>query len=308
MGVKTGISYVDSTWSPVRGCTHVSEGCRNCWAERMAARRLPGLLSPTTGKPFAEMRTIGPLNAPWMAKKEPRWTGDIELIESQLEIPLYWRKPRRIFVNSMSDTFHEALPARDRLRIFQAAQAAPQHQYLFLTKRPRIMRDFMIWWAGSGDHVAPPANWWFGVSVEDQQTADERIPLLLQTPGESKFISLEPMLESVDLHLCDEFPSANGGCYEDARHGIRLVIVGGETGPGARPMHPDWARSVRRQCKESGTPFFMKQFTEHGCNIPFDEWAKEDQVREFPGVRASAPPGGCSTDRNLLAALRTTPQ
>lgn len=218
MGRETKIAWCDSTWSPVRGCTRVSEGCRNCYAERMAARRLPGLMSPTTGKPFA---------VTWKPLRDnpggPRWSGRVELIESALDIPLRCRKPRRIFVNSMSDTFHEALPDEAIDRIFAVMALCPQHTFMVLTKRAERMRK---WHArcvvdgklrsGLGKAVQdicggtyggrftmepfyklqlaykswpwPLPNVWLGTSVEDQKAADERIPLLLQTPAAVRFI------------------------------------------------------------------------------------------------------------------------
>jgi protein gp37 len=240
MSQKSKIEWTDATWNPVRGCTRVSEGCRNCYAERMAARGLPAMNSPTTGKPFASY----PIEH-GKRSDSPRWTGKVELIESQLELPLHWRKPRRIFVNSMSDLFHQSLHWMDRKRVFDTMQLADWHTYQILTKRGEIMRDFGSAWV---EQFGPmPQNWRFGVSCEDQKTADERIPLLLQTPATVRFVSLEPLLE--DTGVLD-------------LRGIHQVIVGGESGPGARPMHPDWVRSITDQCLTAGVPFFFKQWGE----------------------------------------------
>jgi protein gp37 len=230
----------------------------------MSARRLPGLMSPTTGEPFAR-----PFGFPGSDYKKPRWTGRVELIESQLGIPLHWRKPRRIFVNSMSDTFHEALPDATIDRIFAVMALCPQHTFLCLTKRPERMREWFSEWrkpddsgggfeprwcavsdaeyAMKGKRVTngwPLPNVWLGVSAEDQATADERIPLLLQTPAVVRFISAEPLLSAIDF---SRYMS------------ISLIIVGGESGPGARPMHPDWVRNVRDQCEAARVPLFFKQ-------------------------------------------------
>jgi protein gp37 len=296
MGQKTEIAWCDSTWSPVRGCTRVSRGCEHCYSERMAARRLPGLMSPTTGEPFATMTPSG-----------PRWTGRVELIESQLEVPLRWRKPRRIFVNSMSDTFHEAFPDSAIDRIFAVMALCPQHTFMVLTKRAERMREYGLRCANMQAEdpfgpmeLSPFRRVWLGVSVEDQVTADERIPLLLQTPAAVRFISLEPMLGAVDLTRYLVARSVKDGYAEVRRQfpadpaiptpvHLRLrpsldwVIVGGESGPDARPMHLDWARSVRDQCLAAGVPFFFKQICDaRGRKIPFDQCPADLQIREFP--------------------------
>lgn len=282
MGQKTEIAWCDSTWNPVRGCTRVSEGCRNCYAERMAARRLPGLMSPTTGQPFA---------VTWKPLRDnpggPRWTGQVDLIESQIEVPLRWKKPRRIFVNSMSDTWHGKLPLRDVATIYSVMAICGRHTCMVLTKRPENRKAALgsscfpemvakryadIWdsryWKEPPEGLQwPLPNVWEGVSVEDQATADERVPLLLQTPAAVRFISLEPMLGEVSFRWAKwapikPHPATNS--HMDGLKGISLVIVGGESGPGARPMHPDWARSVRDQCQAAGVPFFFKQWGEFG--------------------------------------------
>ena len=266
MSATTKIQWCDATWNPLRGCSRISPGCQNCYAERMAARRLPGLLSPTTGEPFATMTPSG-----------PRWTGRVELIESQLEVPLHWRKPKRIFVNSMSDTFHEAVPDDWIDRIFAVMALCPQHTFMVLTKRAERMREHLasdehqmaaimaedslferLTGAATMGHGWPLPNVWLGVSAEDQQRADERIPLLLQTPASRRFISIEPMLGRLDIWQYlgggrNPIGPAYGG------RGLDWVILGGESGPGARPMHPDWARSVRDECHEAGVPYFHKQ-------------------------------------------------
>jgi protein gp37 len=214
-----------------------------------------------------------------MQHGEPHWTGRVELIESQLEIPLHWRKPLRIFVNSMSDTFHEKLPDQAIDRIFAVMALCPQHMFIVLTKRPERMRD----WVGkannskcaeaigigrgvvrSGSWITPIENVWLGVSVEDQKTADERIPLLLQTPAAVRFISLEPMLGPVELQRSWLSPySAVTGDFlprtRDGQHYLDLVIIGGESGQGARPCEISWIRSVIDQCAVAGVACFVKQ-------------------------------------------------
>jgi protein gp37 len=303
---KTSIEWTEHTWNPVRGCSMAkgseAGGCLNCYAARIAAQNRPAQKSPTTGEAFAKFLPPG-----------PRWTGKVELIPEMLEIPLKRRKPTTFFVNSMSDLFHEALPVKDRRRVFDTMCEAPQHRYQILTKRAQVMKEFGVWWCMQ--HVEPvmPSNWWLGVSVEDQQRADERIPLLLQTPAAVRFVSAEPLLGPVELtrisyidHLREslvkfarwsaekegrdieaaaqeaaasvtdeglpngEKPNIDclsGRWFDGWDSGddckkLDWVIVGGESGPGARPMHPDWVRSIRDQCQEAGVPFFFKQWGE----------------------------------------------
>jgi protein gp37 len=244
----TSIEWTDCTWNPVRGCSRVSEGCRNCYAERRAARfsaaplfGISGRKAPFEG--FAEMTPSG-----------PRWTGRVELIASKLDEPLRWRKPRRVFVNSMSDLFHEALDDDDIDRVFAVMKAASRHTFQVLTKRADRMCRY-----GHLTEVVP--NVWLGVSVEDQKTADERIPLLLETPAAVRFVSYEPALGPVDFRCLAPVDDYHTDALDTPDPSCRLhwVIVGGESGPGARPMHPDWPASLRRQCADAGTAFFFKQ-------------------------------------------------
>jgi protein gp37 len=204
----------------------------------------------------------------------------------RLDQPLRWKKPRRIFVVSMGDLFHEDVKGDWMWRVLDAAYDSPsyhRHTYIFLTKRPKRMADEMDNWMRQHALSSLPKRWWLGVTAENQQAADERIPILLQIPAVVKFVSIEPMLGPIDIvpyigyltHECecgfhrDEmhiFPmGSNWLCPECGkmttnREAISWVIVGGESGPGARPMHPGWARSIRNQCQESGTPFFFKQW------------------------------------------------
>jgi protein gp37 len=283
MSGKTKIEWASHVWNPVRGCSKVSSGCKFCYAERMAARNLPGLMpngySAAWGdRPYAESTPSG-----------PRWTGRVELIGSQMEVPLHWRKPHRIFVCSMSDAWHEKLHLRDIARIYAVAAIADQHTYMILTKRPGERRAALtsprfrelvqkaadeIWeqmWADEPEPLTlqwPLPNIWEGVSVEDQATADERIPLLLQTPAAVRFVSLEPMLGPVDIERGRGFLSGNA--HDNAPYnGQKLdwIILGGESGPGARAMNPAWARSVRDQSKAAGVPFFFKGWGEWGPTV-----------------------------------------
>ena len=251
---NTSIEWTDITWNPVRGCSRISRGCERCYAERMAARGLPGMSSPTTGDQFAIMTDSG-----------PRWTGKVELIESKLTEPLHWRKSRLVFVNSMSDLFHDSLPDEAIDRVFAVMALCPQHTFQCLSKRPARMQrycsdtqtPYRIARVMDTISAANPIQWplpevWIGISVEDQKTADERIPLLLHTPAAVRFVSAEPLLSAIEIsRWLSPSPISPSP--------ISLIIVGGESGPGARPFDLDWARSVRDQCVAAGVPFFVKQ-------------------------------------------------
>lgn len=223
-----------------------------------------------------------------MTDSGPRWTGKILPVIDNWEEPLHWKKPRRIFVNSMSDLFHDGVEDWVIRKLFSVMARCPQHTFQILTKRPARMRNFFAYslldiGAAANERLTrtqlqlgmgvtcnwPLPNVWLGVSVEDQATADERIPMLLQTPAALRFISAEPLLGPVDLN---RIPGENQ-CLWDVLAGRNLyngrqvprlnwVIVGGESGSGARPMHPDWARSLRNQCNSAGVPFFFKQWGE----------------------------------------------
>lgn len=261
MGDKTGIEWTDATWNPVRGCSLVSPGCTNCYAMKQA-RRMSGAGDSYEG--LTKMTSHGPV-----------WTGEVRTVLSMLDQPLRWKRPRRIFVNSMSDLFHDDVPDAFIAKVFEVMANAPQHTYQILTKRAKRMRD----WCSSID----AGNWpmwlfpwplphvWLGVSVEDQQRADERIPLLLETQATVRWISAEPLLGHVSLVV--PFAGKHVDASRGAKPGIpRLdwVVVGGESGPRARPMHPEWARSLRDQCIGAGVPFLFKQHGEWvaGCDLP----------------------------------------
>lgn len=293
---KTKIEWAERVWNPVRGCSRVSEGCRNCYAERLAARFSRPLVQDQTGEyaggdPFAGFAR--------MTREGPRWTGRVELIPSNLSEPLRWRKPARVFVNSMSDLFHESLPFEAIDRVFSVMALAPQHTFQVLTKRPDRMRHFanglrcdyeefvplVAQFVGDNcdaDAVVDAAwaryrdglpNVWLGVSVEDQETADARIPHLLATPAVKRFVSYEPALGPVDftrLHyeritVIDALAGTHGWPSPHAP-GPRLdwIIVGGESGPGARPCDVAWIRSARDQCRAAGVPIFVNQL---GANV-----------------------------------------
>jgi len=268
---RSAIEWTDATWNPVRGCSRVSEGCRHCYAERVAAR----FSGP--GMPYEGLAT--------MRNGEPRWTGEVRLVEKHLDDPLRWRTPRRIFVNSMSDLFHERLTDEQIDRVFMVMALAQRHTFQILTKRPGRMRDYMrgavgrVWargrqlmespagppgyWSWDGgphelkcDDHWPLPNVWIGVSCEHQAAADERIPLLLQTPAAVRFVSAEPLLGPIQFGGGGELY----GCGTGGGKKLDWIIVGGESGPGARPMRAEWVRSIRDGCQWAGVAFFFKQW------------------------------------------------
>lgn len=241
---KTSIEWTDASWNPVVGCTEISPGCANCYAARLASTRLKN--SPAY-KGLA-------LHADMMDDPtKPRWNGVVRVLPERLEEPLHWKKPRRIFVCDMGDLFHESVTDDQIKSVWLTMHRASWHTFQVLTKRADRMQDFCNTWG-----VKTLTNVWLGVSVENQHFADERIPLLVQTPAMVRFISAEPLLGPLDLQRFQEhLPSAVHLGWLD---GIEWVICGGESGPGARPMHPDWARSLRDQCQTAGVPFFFKQW------------------------------------------------
>ena len=308
----TSIEWTEATWNPIAGCTVHSPGCTNCYAMRTAARLAT---IPATAPVYAG------LTQP--SKAGPVWTGKIAVNESTMLAPLRRRKPTMYFVNSMSDLFHESVPDEVIDRVFAVMALCPRHTFQVLTKRSERMRWYLsadrptFVWRATRDlglteiqrrnrmesHIRrgvflPLPNVWLGVSVEDQKRADERIPDLLATPAAVRFLSCEPLLGPVDLtHI--EIPM---GCRVDVFDALAYdgeqgeadtaqgtatldwVIVGGESGPGARPMHPDWARSLRDQCAAADVPFFFKQW---GTWAPVCEMTEEqiDACHYPPPVR-----------------------
>lgn len=273
MSDKSGIEWTDATWNPVTGCTKVSNGCKFCYAKHKMWPRLSAIPNSVyTGREFEQVMTH----------------------PERLDQPLHWTKPRMIFVNSMSDLFHEDVPFDFIDKVFAVMALAQQHTFQVLTKRAARMLEYLKQHAAGGRHIwpacqqiamprgqeKPSAGWpipnvWLGVSVEDQSTAAERIPLLLQTPAAVRWVSAEPMLGPVDLSVkylatkCGgnyPFKGLTTECRTKLIDLLDWVVVGGESGPNARPMHPDWARSLRDQCAAAGVPFLFKQW---------GEWAPE---------------------------------
>jgi protein gp37 len=262
MSDKTGIEWTDATWNPVTGCTKVSQGCKHCYAERVFPRA------------YSKDRVLQHYHELSVPIERPRVFTDVRCQPERLDRPLHWRKPRRIFVNSMSDLFHADVPDEFIDQVFETMAHCPNHIFQILTKRPERMRDFLTHAHSqiprrSQGYSARWSNVWLGVSVEDQGTADERIPLLLETPSAIRFLSCEPLIRAIDISawLKDGAPSrsqVDGPCgMHYLRHGapqLDWIIAGGESGPGARPAHPDWFRSLRDQCSAAGVPFFFKQW------------------------------------------------
>lgn len=213
MAQPTTIEWTESTWNPTTGCTKISPGCKNCYAERFAER--------------------------WRGiKGHPYEQGfDLKLWDDRVEIPLHWKKPRVIFVNSMSDLFHKDIPFEFIEKVFETMKRAHWHTYQVLTKRPERMLEF------SKHYGKWPSNAWAGVSVENQNYV-YRIDFLRQVPAEIKFLSCEPLLSNLRLNL----------------ENINWVIVGGESGPGARNMEEDWVISIQKQCEKANVAFFFKQW------------------------------------------------
>lgn len=239
---RTKIEYLTHSWSPLAmRCTPVSEGCQNCWHIAMAKRLAGNHLIDRDAQ-----RAYAGIDGPSMNFVE-------------LEAPLHLRKPSRIGVQFMGDLFHENVLFSTIARIFRAMIEANNHIYLLLTKRLDRALDFDDW-SENQLHNCIISPWqdhiWLGVSIENQARAGERIPVLLQTPASKRFVSVEPMLSQINIseYLVDQ--------DEGFRPGLDWVICGGETGPKARPMHPDWVRSIRDQCQAAGVPFFFKGWGE----------------------------------------------
>lgn len=260
MSDNSKIEWTDATWNVVIGCDKVSPGCDHCYAIR-TAHRMQANPNPAIAEVYAGTEADG------------EWTGKVNLIEKRLGLPLSWSRPRRIFVNAQSDLFHADVPNEFIARVWAVMATAGQHTFQILTKRPGRMRSllsnevfecevdaFARELGFEGYFGLPLPNVWLGVSVEDQKRADLRIPQLLATPAAVRFLSCEPLLGPVDLvQSINQEPLA---AYHFEPGGIDWVIVGGESGPGARPMHPDWVRQLRETCTRSEVAFHFKQWGE----------------------------------------------
>lgn len=311
----TKIDWADKVWNPITGCTKVSAGCKNCYAERIAKRLWASQYEPN-------------------ADGSPRKFTDVVCHEDRLSIPSTWKKPVRVFVNSMSDLFHEDVPEKFIGEIWSKMLECHHQTFIVLTKRPDRMLDIVVRLSAECQRkgLRNAKNIWLGVSVENQKAADERIPLLLETPAAVRFVSVEPMLEAVDLFKCIEpmgfewdevnalddsepveyVEECEAECdwinygndlvenpeYRDWQiwrerkakaisfgHRISWVICGCESGQGARPFDIEWARSLKDQCVNAGVPFFLKQMTIDGKLVKMPEldgkvWAEYPDAKE----------------------------
>lgn len=321
MATQSNIEWTDCTWNPVIGCRHVAEGCRHCYAETMSKR-----LAAMGQKDYASI-----LDA------KGKFNGKAITRPATLAEPLSWKKPRMVFVNSMSDLFHEDVPFEFIAAVFGVMAATPQHTYQVLTKRAARMLEFLQWASeniGEPDYYArffddtpvrqlyadgraePTSDWplknvWLGVSIPTQADADKDIPILLKCPAAVRFVSAEPLIEAVTFTRVFHAPDGTPTVQRWMERGIgpllgheglpRIdwVIVGGESGHGARPCDVAWIRSIVEQCKAAGVPVFVKQLGAHsiefvdGAGIVRlvhgdpkggspDEWSEDLRVREFP--------------------------
>jgi len=240
---------IPESWNPIGGCEAISDGCQNCWAARLAATRLKH-------HPLYEGLTTRRSDGSY------RWTGEIRLDYDEIFKPLHWHKPRTVFVTSTSDLFHYRVPdTYIKKEIWSVMVDCKQHTFLLLTKRPTRAFELLE------SHTPWPKNIWLGVTAENQQYAEERIPVLLQIPAAVRFVSCEPLLGPIQFHSmgtdtdCLDILSSTrwneNGIMNIPK--VDWIITGGETGSRARPMHPYWARSLRNQCQVAGMSYFHKQ-------------------------------------------------
>lgn len=269
MADKSAIEWCEATWNPTTGCDRVSPGCDNCYALNLAPR----------------LKAMG--SKRYQRDGDPRTSGPgfgLSLHSDTVGLPMRWTRPRRIFVNSMSDLFHSEVPDRFIADVFAVMTIAEQHTFQLLTKRHARMRSLLnsvrFWrdvsrarnvrgypslpWTGE---MEPPTNLWGGVSVEDQKRADLRIGPLTETLYAVRWLSMEPLLGPVQLCNCypggstpQTYEGPQEWCNIHGRDRIDWVVVGGESGPRARPIDPDWVRSLRDECVAAGVPFFLKQW------------------------------------------------
>jgi protein gp37 len=253
--------YIPATWNPIVGCNKTSPGCRECYAERMA-NRLAGM--PLQSYKYAPVITDG------------KWNGKTFIDSFSIDKPSSWRKPHSIFVCSMGDLFHESLSFSDIDTVYEIMAYNPQHIFIVLTKRPERALEYFRWLGEKVksigfdsiptrsenplDYIGGPSHIWIGVTAENQEQADKRIPILLQIPSEIHFVSCEPLLGL--LNLLKYLPVIAGHDKFNRDSQVDWVIVGGESGHNARAIHPYWVTSLKEQCNKSSTAFFFKQWGE----------------------------------------------
>lgn len=289
------IEWCDATWQPVLGCTRVSAGCDNCYAIRQVHRQLT-----KTHQGLTKMRVVDPTR-PLGPRSGPDWNGTVRLQPEKLSEPIRWQRSRRVFVCSLADLFHPKVPFTFIHRVFQVMADCERHTFLVLTKRPERAREFFAWLDPDPAKMTPEllricagrpwplSNVCLGTSVEDQATADERIPHLLQCPAAVRWVSLEPQLEHV--WLAKKMESADGThAWMNAMYHLDWVVVGGESGPRARLFCDYWARSILAQRVGLRTKVFVKQLGSYVASVLGGDrkggdmtlWPRDLRVREFP--------------------------
>lgn len=282
--MSTKINWTDETWNPIIGCEKISPGCKNCYAEKMAYRLA------YIGKTNYYKNVI--VNHP-LDPRYGKWKGKTHFAESQLEKPLKWKKPRMIFVCSMGDLFHESVKFEWIDKVMEIIKQCPQHTFQILTKRPFRMKKYF-------DHYyyinCKISNIWLGATIENQDQI-KRAWDLLKCPAKIHFVSVEPMLEEIflwnDLLERPSYPSdrlkgityaAKYLAWAEWKKGLDWIICGGESGHNARPMHPDWVRSLKDQCDAANVPFFFKQGSQNNWETfkDFDSFPEDLQIRQMP--------------------------
>lgn len=279
------IEWTDKTWNPIIGCNKISEGCDNCYAEKMACR----LACMEYNIAAYDYRSVvnGSENI-----KPKKWNGKTFFAQSQLQKPLNRKKPTKYFVCSMGDLFHESVPFEWVLQVWDVMCQNPRHTYQLLTKRPERVLEYLKWLGKKCkddgldsipsssdnylDYVSVPEFIWIGVTAENQEQANKRVPILLNIPATIRFVSCEPLLSEIDFPWYQDVQNTNETVLDD----IDWVIVGGESGHHARPMHPAWAENIRNQCIASNTSFFFKQWgnKKAGCLLDGKEY------KNFPEI------------------------
>jgi protein gp37 len=237
------IEWTDKTWNPIIGCTKISEGCNKCYAEKMAYRLAT---MESTRQKYQTVVRSSPVG----------WNGRTYFEASELEKPLKWKKPKRIFVCSMGDLFHESVPFEWIDKVFAVTTECLHHTFQVLTKRPDIMKRYFE----SRSIKTPYLNVWLGVTTENQQEANERIITLLEIPAAKRFVSCEPLLSHIDLYpWLETYILPSESMRSEVLNGLDWVIAGPETGPGKRPMKKEWVENIYNQCKNDNVPFFDKK-------------------------------------------------
>ena len=297
------IEWTNKTWNPIRGCSIVSKGCTNCYAMKQA-HRFSG-----PGKAYEGLTKL--------TSGGPVWTGNIKLVPEKLDEPLKWKKPARVFVNSMSDLFHEDVPDDFIYDVMNQIYDNPQHTFQVLTKRIDRAFEFFAGRSGAGLNYDPIKNLWLGVSVEDQEKANERIPILLQIPAGIHWISAEPILGDLDLTSLDtmafrgaeKFDALTGDLFDmfgepvgKIDRKLNWVVVGGESGPGARDCCVSWFLNILHDCTGARIPLFVKQLGKHPYNTNDEEDNDGWPVDHY--LKLADRKGGDFNDPNFPDALK----